>query len=573
MRRSCRPRSPPRPIDAVDGRASCVYLGRTLRRPRAGPARRRSSLERRRTRPRIEPDERAGRTCAQLAPRLERPRRRRSSPRRSAIANWHASHTASARAAARRPWSQQAGWVRRCPDDGIEHLPAHRPRRHRADHGCRRPAAARIERHAGRPTATRCSPASSNRGSRSSTPSSARCSRSPAFDVVDPRYLGSQPWPFPASLMLGFTRAGRTPGPPEHCVPTAPRSSTCAGSAARSSRGAAAQILLPGPHLDRPRASSRTGTADRSPTATVAGERAETLLAGLDDQQRVAAEALLGPVCMLAGAGTGKTRAITHRIAYGVATGAYAPNRVMALTFTSRVGGRAARPAPRSSAPAACRRAPSTRPRCRSSTSSGRRWSAATLPRIARQQGAPARPRGRAPAASSSTPPRCATSPAEIEWRKVSRLTHRAVRGTVAARDRCPASLTVEQAIDLQQAYEDLKDERRQIDFEDVLLACAGMIEIEPRVAMQVREQYRFFVVDEYQDVSPLQHAAAASSGSATAATCASSATPARPSTRSPGAAATTCSTSRARHPRRHRRAARAELPLDARRSSTRPTG
>ncbi len=44
-----------------------------------------------------------------------------------------------------------------------------------------------------------------------------------------------------------------------------------------------------------------------------------------------------------------------------------------------------------------------------------------------------------------------------------------------------------------------------QIDFEDVLLVTAGMIESEPRVAQQVREQYRFFVVDEYQDVSPLQ--------------------------------------------------------------------
>jgi hypothetical protein len=63
---------------------------------------------------------------------------------------------------------------------------------------------------------------------------------------------------------------------------------------------------------------------------------AASLLGGLDEQQREAARRLLGPVCLLAGAGTGKTRAITHRIAYGVATGVYAPSRVMALTFTSR---------------------------------------------------------------------------------------------------------------------------------------------------------------------------------------------------------------------------------------------
>src|SRR5450755_4529588 len=65
----------------------------------------------------------------------------------------------------------------------------------------------------------------------------------------------------------------------------------------------------------------------------------EGLLAGLDEQQRQAAEALLGPVVLLAGAGTGKTRAITHRIAYGVATGVYSPSRVMALTFTNRSAG------------------------------------------------------------------------------------------------------------------------------------------------------------------------------------------------------------------------------------------
>jgi DNA helicase-2/ATP-dependent DNA helicase PcrA len=66
--------------------------------------------------------------------------------------------------------------------------------------------------------------------------------------------------------------------------------------------------------------------------------------------------------------------------------------------------------------------------------------------------------------------------------------------------------LEVGRVADLHRAYEKLKDERRQLDFEDVLLACAGMLEAEPQVVRAVREQYRHFTVDEFQDVSPLQH-------------------------------------------------------------------
>jgi DNA helicase-2/ATP-dependent DNA helicase PcrA len=93
---------------------------------------------------------------------------------------------------------------------------------------------------------------------------------------------------------------------------------------------------------------------------------------------------------------------------------------------------------------------------------------------------------------------------AEIEWRKVSRLTLDQYAGVIGGRT-LPALLDTEKMLALHRAYESQKDERRQLDFEDVLLATAGMIEAEPRVAQQVREQYRFFVVDEYQDVSPLQ--------------------------------------------------------------------
>ncbi|MDT4948554.1 MAG: ATP-dependent helicase UvrD/PcrA, partial [Pseudonocardiales bacterium] len=63
------------------------------------------------------------------------------------------------------------------------------------------------------------------------------------------------------------------------------------------------------------------------------------MLEGLDPEQREAATAVRGPVCILAGAGTGKTRAITHRIAYAVRTGAVPPSQLLAVTFTARAAG------------------------------------------------------------------------------------------------------------------------------------------------------------------------------------------------------------------------------------------
>ncbi|KRC50653.1 ATP-dependent DNA helicase [Leifsonia sp. Root227] len=243
--------------------------------------------------------------------------------------------------------------------------------------------------------------------------------------------------------------------------------------------------------------------AGRAPSRAVGGAvNPDTLLDGLDAQQRVAAEALLGPVCILAGAGTGKTRAITHRIAYGVASGAYAPNRVMALTFTNRA-------------------AAELRGRLRQLGAAGvaaRTFHAAALSQlnffwpqvVGGQLPSVLDGKGRVLGhAAERLGLKVDTATlrdvaAEVEWRKVSGLTVEQYAATVADRT-IPGTLTADQLVLMLQTYEDLKDERKQIDFEDVLLVCAGMIEIEPAVAMQVREQYRFFVVDEYQDVSPLQ--------------------------------------------------------------------
>ena len=228
----------------------------------------------------------------------------------------------------------------------------------------------------------------------------------------------------------------------------------------------------------------------------------DQLLAGLDTDQRIAAQTLLGPVCLLAGAGTGKTRAITHRIAYGVVTGVYPPARVMALTFTARAAGELRGRLRMLGAGAVTVRT------FHASALSQLNffWPQAvggTMPRIVESKG-----RIIADAASGLRMKLDTATlrdlAAEIEWRKVSQLTLEQYARAMETRQ-LPAGLGVDGLIALHEAYEKVKDERRSIDFEDVLLAAVGMLEAEPRVAQQVREQYRFYVVDEYQDVSPLQ--------------------------------------------------------------------
>ena len=235
----------------------------------------------------------------------------------------------------------------------------------------------------------------------------------------------------------------------------------------------------------------------------VAGD-AELVLDGLDPEQREIAEHLRGPVSVLAGAGTGKTRAITHRIAYGVRSGVYAPERVLAVTFTRKAAGE-------------------LQGRLRALGADGVR--AQTFHGAALSQlghfwpdvvggTAPQILSGKVVALSQlveSNGMRLGGEAlrdlaAEIEWRKTTMLSIDRYAEHVEERP-LPTGVTAEQLIELHRGYAALLEERRQIDFEDVLVLLTGMLESEPRVALQVRERYRFFTVDEYQDVSPLQHA------------------------------------------------------------------
>lgn len=228
----------------------------------------------------------------------------------------------------------------------------------------------------------------------------------------------------------------------------------------------------------------------------------EQILAGLDDEQRAVASQLAGPLCVLAGAGTGKTRAITHRIAYGVHTGVYKPQQVLAVTFTARA-------------------AAEMRTRLRDLGAQGvqaRTFHAAALRQL--QYFWPQAVGGTLPAivdhkaqllAEASRRLRLSTDratirdlAAEVEWAKVSMLTPDTYVEAAGGRAE-PAGMDATTVARLFSAYEDLKVDRNVIDFEDVLLITVGILQEDAKVAATVRAQYRHFVVDEYQDVSPLQ--------------------------------------------------------------------
>ena len=238
----------------------------------------------------------------------------------------------------------------------------------------------------------------------------------------------------------------------------------------------------------------------------------EGLLDDLDEEQREAVQAPRGPVCVLAGAGTGKTRTITRRIAHLVASGHVAPSQVLAVTFTSRAAGE-------------------MRLRLRSLDqqaggvgtgsvqamtfhAAARRQLQYFWPRLVGDTGwelldskfsVVAQAANRAGMQTGTDDVRDLAG--EIEWAKSSLISPETYPAEVAKAGR-DIPFDAAKVAAVYAGYEAAKARREGttlLDFDDLLLHTAAAIENDAAVAQEFRDRYRCFVVDEYQDVTPLQ--------------------------------------------------------------------
>jgi len=236
------------------------------------------------------------------------------------------------------------------------------------------------------------------------------------------------------------------------------------------------------------------------------------ILAELDPDQLAVVTAISGPVCVIAGAGTGKTRVITNRIAYAINAGVTDPTKVLALTFTAKAAGE-------------------MRARLRVlgiSNAAARTFHSAALKQLlyfwpyafggqfpsllTTKSGFISQAITRAEVAIPAQVNALREIASEIEWAKVLEISpedyqERAIESSRLVK--LPNSKTQSENLSMiaqvYEAYESLKKQERTLDFEDVLLLTVGMLEEDRGVRERVRDQYRYFTVDEYQDVSPLQ--------------------------------------------------------------------
>ena len=249
-------------------------------------------------------------------------------------------------------------------------------------------------------------------------------------------------------------------------------------------------------------------------------EQAQGILEGLDERQRTAATTLQGPVRIIAGAGAGKTRTVTRRIAYACATGAWKPERVLAVTFSVKaaaemrarlgqlgVGGGTGRSG--SGAGTAGVTAATFHSAALHQLNSV--WSdicEAPFPHVIEdQRDVVSRAIIRATARTDADPLTVRDVLAEINWAKISLVAvEDYARACAIAHRQPPAGLDTARFADVYSAYEQEKTSRGEIDFDDILLLVCHIMDDFPEAAAQIRSTIGWLTVDEYQDVSPLQH-------------------------------------------------------------------
>lgn len=236
------------------------------------------------------------------------------------------------------------------------------------------------------------------------------------------------------------------------------------------------------------------------------------ILTELDAEQLAVVTAIRGPVCVIAGAGTGKTRVITNRIAYAINSGVTDPTKVLALTFTARAAGE-------------------MRARLRAlgvPNVSARTFHSAAIKQLlyfwpyafggqfptllTTKSGFVSQAIERAEVAVPAQAAVLREIAGEIEWAKVLEISpenyhEKAIESNrlVKLPNNKSANENLGMISQVYEAYESLKRQERTLDFEDVLLLTVGMLEEDRAVRERIRDQYRYFTVDEYQDVSPLQ--------------------------------------------------------------------
>lgn len=228
---------------------------------------------------------------------------------------------------------------------------------------------------------------------------------------------------------------------------------------------------------------------------------AARLLEGLDPEQRQVVTHTGGPLVVLAGAGTGKTRAITHRIAYGAATGKMPAQHVLALTFTAKAAGEMR---------SRLRTLGFPNVQARTFHSAALRqlryfWSdfaQGPFPQLldGRPLGVVLRQLG-----IDVERETLRDVAAELEYAAVNLVGTDTYEAFANGRD-LPSGIDVATMVQIMRGYAEFKTVNRLIDYQDVLLVLSGVLSQRPDIAAQVHSQYRHFVVDEFQDVSPIQY-------------------------------------------------------------------